>query len=112
MRKPKVTRADSWGEVKVVPGMDVDVGLAFMAVMYFSDSTLVTYDIVVGEFDYLSDLQVAQHEIARGSATLSPKQYHHPLQQHQPPDSVSSPFSGYLLSLAQRFLAQFVLTRC
>lgn len=112
MRKPKVTRVDSWGDVKVVPGMDVDVGLAFMAVMYFSDSTLVTDDIVVGKFDYLSDLQVAQHEIARGSATLSPKQYHHPLQQHQPPDLESSPFAEYPLSLAQRFLAQFVLTRC
>lgn len=112
MRKPKVTRADSWGEVKVVPGMDVDIGLVFMAVMYFSDAMSVTDNRVVGEFDYLSDLQVAQHEIARGSATLSPKQYHHPLQQHQPPDSVSSPFSGYLLWLAQQFPAQSALTRC
>ena len=36
VRKPAVTRADSSGDVKMVPDIVVEVGLAFIAEMYFS----------------------------------------------------------------------------
>ena len=109
VRKPKVTKAESSGDVKVVPGMDVDVGLAFMAAIYFADAMLAMCIRLIDLVVYLSVLQVVQHESVQVPATLVPKRYHHPQQQHQHNDSVSLPYARCPLLPALRFLAHSAL---